>query len=206
MFLLNNKIKNKKALSLTELLVSSVLIGIVMVGVAAFSLATKQTRDSTSRATVLSIQTAAALNFITADAMRAVGDNANRGVVTGSQGTERSICFRHDVNDPTSYADDTWQCYFSTATLLYRCTEPTTGVPPAPTAFVSGCDQANGAIFLVQLSQSDFAAITDDATTGRLQYVSVALNTIYNPADGADPTLNPAYTLSTRIKPPGHGR
>lgn len=203
---MNSKIKQKKALSLTELLVSSVLIGIVMVGVAAFSLATKQTRDSTSRATVLSIQTAAALNFITADAMRAVGDNANRGVVTGTQGTERSICFRHDVNDPTSYADDTWQCYFSNATLLYRCTAPTAGVPPAPTDFASGCNQGNGAVFLVQLSQTDFAAVVDDAATQRFQYISISLNTIYNPADGADPILNPSYILSTRIKPPGHGR
>ncbi len=202
----NDTIRNKKALSLTELLVSSVLIGIVMVGVAAFSLATKQTRDSTSRATVLSIQTAAALNFVKADAMKAVGDNVNRGVVTGSQGTSRSICFRHDDNDPTSYAGDTWQCYFSDSSLLYRCTAPTAGVPPAPTDFALGCNQGTGAVFLVQLSQTDFTAVTDDAATGRFEYISIFLNTIYDPADAADPILNPTYSLSTRIKPPGHGR
>jgi hypothetical protein len=193
-------------LSLTELLVSSVLIGIVMVGVAAFSLATKQMRDSTSRATVLSIQTAAALNFIATDAMKAVGDNADRGVVTGSQATRRSICFRHDVNDPTSYADDTWQCYFNDSSRLYRCDEPTAGVPPAPTDFNNDCNQGNGAIFLAQLSQTDFAGIVNDAATGRFQYVSVSLNTIYDENAAADPIQNPTYALSTRISPPGHGR
>jgi hypothetical protein len=83
---------------------------------------------------------------------------------------------------------------------LTRLGRETAGVPPAPTDFALGCNQGNGAVFLVQLSQADFAAVTDDAATQRFQYISIFLNTIYDPVDAADPILNPTYSLSTRIK------
>lgn len=194
----------RNGLTLTELLVSTILIGIVMTGVAAFSLFVKQARDSTGLGTILAVQTAAAMHYIAEDAAKAVGDSSNRGVVFSAP----SICFRHDVNDPASYADDLWQCYWYDAPsdALWKC-GPRAGGLPVPPADFAACDAAGSAFKLVTLNPAltDYFEVVDDAA-GRFQYADITLNTIANPSQPASTLNNPTYQLFTRVSPPAHGR
>lgn len=97
-------IRTRKALTLTELLVSTILMGIVMTGVAAFSLFVKQARDSTGKGTILAVQTATAMHYMVADANKAVGDSSDRGVV--SSAGQESVCFRHDGGSSRALCGD----------------------------------------------------------------------------------------------------
>ena|SRR3989338_7008003 len=199
-------IRAQSALTLTELLVSTILMGIVMTGVAAFSLFVKQARDSTGSGTVLAVQTATAMHYLVADANKAVGDSGDRGVVGSAM--QESICFRHDTNDPASYADDTWACYWYDAAsdALWKCADrdASAAVPPADFA---DCQAGTGEIKLVTLdpAATDYFEVVDDAD-GRFQYVDITLNTIADPGRLADTIANPTYQLFTRVSPPAHGR
>ena len=197
----------KNGLTLTELLVSTILMGIVMAGVAAFSLFVKQARDSTSAGSILTVQTATAMHYIEEDALRAVGDNSDRGVVFDSPG-QLSICFRHDVSDPASYADDTWACYWYDASsdALWKCADRDASATIPPANF-GDCDQGSNAVKLVTLNPAatDYFEVVDDSD-GRFQYVDITLNTIADPGQAASTINNPAYALFTRASPPAHGR
>jgi len=201
------KFRAQNALTLTELLVSTILMGIVMTGVAAFSLFVKQARDSTGSGTILAVQTATAMHYMIADANKAVGDSSDRGVVVDAPGGV-SICFRHDTNNPASYADDTWACYWYDAPsdALWKCATRTAaaGAPPAD---FNSCNPAGAAIKLVTLdpTAAQYFSVVDDAD-GRFQYVDITLNTIADPGRPADTIANPTYQLFTRISPPAHGR
>ncbi|MBI5149666.1 MAG: prepilin-type N-terminal cleavage/methylation domain-containing protein [Candidatus Omnitrophica bacterium] len=200
-------IRTHKALTLTELLVATILMGIVMAGVASFSLVVKQAGETTSSGTVLAIQTATAMRYIKEDALSAVGDNSNRGVVPRGASNE-SICFRHDTNDPTSYADDTWACYWYDAAsdALWKCVI----LGALPTVF-GDCNPGGAAIKLVTLDPdpgppvaAQYFSVVDDAD-GRFGHVEITLNTLAKPAQVADPIKNPGYQLTTTISPPAHG-
>lgn len=197
----------KKGLTLTELLVSTILIGIVMTGVAAFSVFIKQARDSTGAGTILAVQTATAMHYIAEDALRAVGDSSNRGVLFDSM-TRRSVCFRRDVSDPASYTEDIWACYWYNAlsNALWKCTDRDAGATIPPDDF-GDCDRGSDTIKLVTLNPAatDYFEVVDDAN-GRFNYVDITLNTIANPAQAADTINNPTYQLFTRVSPPAHGR
>lgn len=197
----------KNGLTLTELLVATILMGIVMAGVAAFSVFIKQARDSTGLGTILSVQTATAMHYITNDAMTAVGDNSNRGVRFDSPG-QLSICFRHDVSDPAVYTDDTWACYWHDvpSDALWQCAIRAASAAIPPVSFAD-CNQGGGAVKLVTLNPAatDYFEVVDDAN-GRFQYVDITLNTIANPGQAASTINNPTYKLFTRVSPPAHGR
>ncbi len=193
---------------MTELLVSTVLIGIVMTGVAAFSLFVKQARDSTGKGTILAVQTATAMHYIVADANRVVGDSGNRGVVIDAPGGV-SICFRHDTNDPASYADDTWACYWydNASDGLWKCATRTVAMPGPPPADFADCQAGAGEVKLVTLdpAATDYFEVVDDAD-GRFAYIDIALNTIADPSQAASTIANPTQQLFTRVSPPAHGR
>ncbi|MBI5024070.1 MAG: prepilin-type N-terminal cleavage/methylation domain-containing protein [Candidatus Omnitrophica bacterium] len=197
----------RKGLTLTELLVATILIGIVMTGVAAFSLFVKQARDSTGAGTILAVQTATAMHYLAEDANKAVGDNSNRGVAV-DPADQLSICFRHDVSDPASYADDTWACYWYDAATdgLWKCADRGAGAPVPPANF-TGCQTGTGEVRLVTLDRAaaNYFKVVDDAN-GRFNYVDITLNTIANPARAANTITNPTYQLFTRVSPPAHGR
>lgn len=199
-------VRTQSALTLTELLVSTILIGIVMTGVAAFSLFVKQARDSTSEGTILAVQTATAMHYMVEDANKAVGDSGARGVVN-SVGQE-SICFRHDANDPTSYADDTWACYWYDAAsdALWKCATRT-AVAGAPPVNFADCQAGTGEVRLVTLDPEapDYFEVVNDAN-GRFQYVDITINTIADPGQAASTIANPTQRLFTRVSPPAHGR
>ncbi len=196
-----------KGLTLTELLVASILMGIVMTGVAAFSFFIKQARDSTGAGTILAVQAATAMHYLVEDANKAVGDNSDRGVVSGTSGAALgSICFRHDTNDPASYADDTWACYWyrSLDRSLWKCAirSAAAGAPPAD---FQAC---NPAIKLVPLvfSSPQYFLIVNESASGRFSHVDITLNTIADPMQASDTMNNPTYQLFTRVSPPAHGR
>ena len=177
-----------------------------MTGVAAFSVFIKQARDSTGAGTILAVQTATAMHYLAADANTAVGDNSNRGIVSGVSGAAlSSICFRHDTNDPASYADDTWACYWYRILdrALWKCAtrSAAAGAPPAD---FQAC---NPAVKLVTLNPAatDYFEVVDDAN-GRFNYVDITLNTIADPNKAAGTMNNPTYQLSTRVSPSAHGR
>ncbi len=198
---------NSKGLTLTELLVSAILIGIVMTGVAAFSLFVKQARDSTGEGTILAVQTATAMHYIKEDALEAVGDSGDRGVRFDSPG-QLSVCFRHDVSDPTSYTDDIWACYWydATSNALWKCSDRDASATIPPANFGT-CNTGSNAIKLVTLNPAaaDYFEVVDDAD-GRFAYVDITLNTISNPGRPASTITNPTYQLFTRVSPPAHGR
>ncbi len=203
------RVVDKNGLTLTELLVASILMGIVMVGVAAFSLFVKQARDSTVSGTILAVQTAAAMHYMAADANKAVGDSGDRGVVVDAPGGV-SICFRHDTNNPASYSDDTWACYWYDAAsdALWRCVDRAEDAAiPIPPIDFNDCSAGSGEIKLVALDRAatQYFSVVDDAD-GRFQHVDITLNTIADPARPANTIANPTYQLFTHVSPPAHGR
>lgn len=212
-------LQHKNAVTLTELLVGTVLIGIVMVGIAAFSNAIKQIHGSTDKSTILAMRTAFALKQMSSDAFLAVGSNLlsgsggngclpDCGLVYNNTGADQSICFRQDAdNDPTSYANDIWICYFKGGAngVVERCVgTPVLNIPPATMA---QCSAAPAVVtpYDYQLSQNDFFQIVRDVNS-RLEYVEITLTTRTDTANPAHPMDNPEYTLTTRVSPPGLSR
>lgn len=197
--------RGRKGLSLTELLVATILIGIVMVGVASFSSVVKQLQSTTDRSTILHLKTSAAMSFIRKDALLATGDPSSPGVLTyTSPPTIGSICFRHDVNDPTSYGEDIWVCYFyESPNFLRRCYDtPAVNVPVQSNI---QCNTAAQRQDFLYLSDVDFFNIVNDAD-GRLQYIQITLAAVYDETAPAHPVTNPEYVLTAQISPPHHGR
>lgn len=201
-----------KGLTLTELLVSTILIGIVMVGISAFSVFVKQARDSMTSGSLLAMQTATAMHYMMEDAMKAVGDNLDRGVRVYQSGTSQSICFRQDVNNPASYADDIWTCYYHGNSLGINRYYNVDSADVPCTGVGYGCATYEAPILwnLVTVQpggngNGEFFQVIDDAD-GRFKAVDITLNTIANPDQPAHTISNPTYQLFTRISPPAHGR
>lgn len=193
----------KNGLTFTELLVASILIGIVMIGIASFSFVVKQIQGATNRSALLSMRLGGAINYIRRDALLAVGDPSSPGIDTYSAGADRSICFRHDTNNPASYADDTWVCYYygPPANVLKRCDNPIIRPPTTN----GQCDAAPDVRQFIFLSNIDFFSIVNDGN-GRLDYIEITLTSRYDSGNPAHPVNNPEHTLTTRVSPPGHGR
>jgi len=197
-----------RGMTLTELLVASILVGIVMLGVASFSIALKHIQGGTSRSALLAMRTHAAMAKITKDAYATVGDATNPGIKERAMGQDRSICFRKDTNDPSSYTDDTWSCYYrrrlGSSNNLWRCTEPT---PPAkvPPANLLECNNGGTSDLLLNLNNNDYFTIVTD-TDDRLEYIEFTFTAIIDRSAAVHPVDNPLYTLVTRVSPPGHSR
>jgi len=122
-------ISQKKALTLTELIVVSLLIGIVMIGIVSFSASMKQMQVSTNRETILAMQTTAAMTHITTNAALAIGFSGDPGIFTNNSATREWISFRQDRNQtPDDYMDDTWTIYFirklPAPNRFYYCEKP----------------------------------------------------------------------------------
>ncbi len=210
-------------LTLTELLVASVMIGIIMIGIASFGTSIQQLQSSTNRSVILAMRAKAVMARLAEDAYEAVGSagdpngptNIGPGIRVGGSGPNKGLCFRHDVaNTPDSYGDDEWTCYFQAPgpiPTLYLC-----GAPPTPEAKVpvknNGDCQTNapGGQKQMLLPLRDNAAdtfyeVVNDGS-GRFQYITLTLRTIYDHTVPAHPVTNPEYVLSTDVSPPGHSR
>ncbi len=205
-------IRPQNALTLTELLVATILIGIVMTGVASFSVFVKQAQYSTSAGTILAVQTATAMHYIVEDALRAVGDSGNPGILHNGSTSATSICFRHDVNNPASYNEDLWKCYWyygpseGAESALYKCADRTAVMVVPPSNFGDCKTSADGVRFFSMNPKAPkyFTVVNDSG--GRLLYIDITLNSIADYQRPADVIKNPTYQLFTRISPPLHGR
>jgi hypothetical protein len=197
------RLNPKDGLTFTELLVASILIGIVMIGVASFSFVVKQMEGATNKSTLLSMRLSGAMSQMRQDALLTVGDSSSAGIQTYSNGAIRAICFRHDVNNPASYADDTWACYYygNPDDVLKRCDNPPT-VPPTSDG---QCNAAPDVRQFISLSNIDFFNIVYDSD-GRLDFIEMTLTSLYDLSQSVHPVNNPEQTLTTRVSPPGYGR
>ncbi|HPN87974.1 MAG TPA: type II secretion system protein [Candidatus Omnitrophota bacterium] len=187
------KIKQKKGLTLTELLVSTVLVGIVLIGVVSFNFAISQIERSSSKATILALETAAVMSQIVKDASLAVGFSADPGIINPNS-TE--IGFRQDVNGtPENYADDQWISYTRYDKYLGICPE----APPVVSCFTPPVGPyISNKIFAVSFS-------LEQDKVAKTFYIDISLATIYDPAKAYDPITNPSVKMDARVSPKGHG-
>ncbi len=217
---------NKKALTLTELIVSTVLIGIIMTGVATFTFAIKTIQDSSSYSTILNTRTASVMSHLVSSANLAVGWAQNPGISLDgwnspfSSGTipndPQWVAFRHDTdNTPTNYNGDTWYIYIchlpgdSTAgadyTLRY-CTMSAaqfTAAGDAPDE-VGACSPANSLILSTNLGVLICNLHLDDLTYQKFT-LRLGIRTEWLPGSGnTNPLENPYYNLITSVTPMGH--
>lgn len=206
---IKSKNANTHGMTLTELLVASVMIGIVMVGVASFSLAIKNLQRSTDKTVIVALKTKAVMARLTQDAVLAVGDEQDRGVVTRATGQNNSVCFRQDLlNTPDDYTGDTWVCYYRGNTrVLHRCVNPSFSIPPGCASLAQCCNGATLDETLITLADSSgpIGTIVENAA-GNLEYIDLILTVrhIYNQPE--HPIDNPEYTLSTQVSPQAHSR
>ena len=188
------KIHAPTALTLVELLVATAIIGIVLIGVVSVDYAIRQSEQTASHSTLVSMRTSMAMSRITKDAALAAGDLSNPGIYTYESALplRRTLCVRQDVNDPNIYTDDTWICSTQgTDTDLYRCTETAPAVDP--------CQASNPAreLLLPKIVLLDFNDPLAD------HYIEVTLTYRYDNSVPENPITNPEEILTTRIIPSG---
>ena len=143
------------------------------------------------------------MHRITRDAYLAVGDETNRGVVTGGIGNKESICFRRDADlDPSSYTGDTWSCYFiNNQKYVFLC-DP--GLTP-PVDNWGDCKAGIGdPEKLITLTTTDFFTVVNNVGVGPLEYIEIDFSAIFDRTEPVHPIENPIYKLKSQIKPPGH--
>lgn len=215
--------KNKKALTLSELIISSVLISIVMIGVVAFNFSVRQSQNSTNSLSKLKTSTASAMLQIKKDAQLAVGDATNPGIIAFTQGVDKkALCFRQDGGDPSTYTDDKWRCYYHGGSYaINRC--QLKDALPIPTNYVlAKCNSAQEEPnFLIQTASTDpfytIVKTTDADGVDRIDYVEITVATAADASSmkgspavsvdcTVDPINNPCYSLTTRISPAGLSR
>ena len=221
---LGTRCKGTRGITLTELLMATIMIGIVMLGVASFSGSINRLQGSTSRSTIVAMRTKAVMAKIVKDASSAVGDNQDCGtedsgyvnwdINCGSGirtdqggGGKLGICFRHDVAaSPEDYTDDDWICYYKGAGAdkkLFYC-----GITNPNDVPVTNAGKCNLNIEILKLwpGNDNYFNIVRNAA-GQLRYVELTISNIYNRNLGAgDPMVNPTYSITTRVSPPGQSQ
>lgn len=198
---------NKKGLSLTELLVATVLMGIVMMGVISINYAMRRMEGTTSKSTVLAIQTAAAMNHITKNGLLAVGFESDPGIVLQltTPPAVSYLSFRQDINGtPGNFSDDLWVIYTDggQANELYTCTQDA-GTGPIPNTGSGGrCETTGNLVLLNNVSAINYQLVRDATTHST--YVDIDIQTQADVTQPADPIRNPTYELTVQISPPFH--
>ena len=197
---------NHKGLSLAELLVATILMGIVMLGVISVNYAVKRMESTTSRSTILGIQTAAAMNHMTRNGLLAVGYEGNQGIVI-EQTTPPSVSylsFRQDINStPTDFNDDQWVIYTDAgqANHLYTCRQDAvTGAVPNTVA--GPCSPGQSLLLLDNVGLFNYQLVRDNTIPS--VYVLLDIQTQSDVTQAVDPINNPTYELTTQISPPFH--
>lgn len=210
----------RRAVTLTELLVASILVGIVTVGVISFYLMYEQTVHVGADQANVQPMGAVLIGELKKDAMKAVGDPFNPGIVTvdtivmgpPDSGT-RGLCFRHDVSNPASYADDRWVCYrHGNSWHVYRCVG-NSGLAPCVACNCAGYVRSNytAALAVSRGTTGDpappFYEIINDAN-GRFKSIRFNIWAMHDSRNRQPyhPVTNPRYKLTTEVSPPGISR
>jgi len=221
------KLKNKKGLSLIELLAASILIGIVMVGVVSFSFSVKSQQDSTKKAANIVTDVTSAINYMKADAKKAIGDaiapgiwcHADSGSPANNDQCNRSgsdefyLCFRIPDNNITptitNYSDDTWSCYYQDMNdnnTIWKCTDPisTAGAPDFVPSNYTNCSGDIDNIQLIKTINEDFAKII--YRSGSILYVEVTIDGISDTTQALHPIKNPGHSVTAYLNPKSHSK
>lgn len=180
-----------RAMTLTELLISTIIIGIIMIGVVSSDSAVRKNAQNQNASTLLTLNTRAIVNAIINNAFLICGYKNDQGYSPTANG----FCFRQDVDiitrapniTPTDYSDDQWMCYTVLASNLRSCAKA------APGSCLSS-DTLVGAVVSVTPAF--------DATA------NVFSVTIVNRADPGSPKSisNPEVTVSAQTSPPGQSQ
>lgn len=195
------KLNTNKALTLTELLISTVIIGIIMSGIITFSTSARKMQSASSKTRYTDIKLAAAMTALKKDASLATGDSTSAGILTNS-GAFETICFRQDASStPGDYSDDIWSCWMSsTSDILRRCYDPVT-LPPTS---VAECTAAASNRPYFALTNTNFFTVNNDGD-GKLDNITLEL-VAHDASTAANSLTNPDVTLLTNISPLMHSR
>ena len=191
--------KEKKAITLAELITSTLILGIIMLGVASIDYALRQTHKGASQNTLIAMRTSAIMLHITKNAELATGDRNDPGIVVQNPdpATTTNIWIRKEnpsspSPNPSSYADDIWVSYtYDTASHNLRsCTVPNN---------VTACTTSDEILGTI----ADLKAVMMNDDTLGIQYyhLRITITNRFDPVAGKDIFNNPEYTLSATINP-----
>ena len=196
---------NPKGLTLTELLVAAILMGIVMVGLISVNYAIRRMENSTSEATILAMQTAAAMRHITRNGLLTVGHEADPGIRYDltTPPSVSYLSFRQDVaSTPADFTDDEWTIYTDAgeANRLYTCRQDASlGAVPDLTG---PCNALQRTMLLNNVNTFTYQLVRDPAVPST--YLEVSLQAQYDVSQPSNPLTNPVQELNVQINPPSH--
>ncbi len=180
-----------RAMTLTELLISTIIIGIIMIGVVSSDSAVRKNAQNQNASTLLTLHTRVLVNTIISDASLMSGYKNDQGYSPTANG----FCFRQDINintkapnnTPMDYSDDQWMCYTVLAFNLRSCAK----------AAVGSCLSSDTLVGAVVSVTPAFDAVAN-----------VFSVTIVNRADPSQPKSisNPEVTVSAQASPSGQSQ
>lgn len=197
-----------RAVTLTELVISTAVVGIIMLGVVSSDYAIRQKSDAafSSASSTLGVQ--AMINHIIRNAAQAIGDGtgAGKGILDGAinqqpdaqVGDPNTFCIRQDLNvdgsdhnplTPGNYTDDRWVCYTVQSNSLFTCNRAAVGKCILADNGYNNLGQASavGRLFDVQ---------DDNGPTPQTMLFTVTVTV-------PDPSGNPK-SLTSSVSPAGH--
>ena len=196
---------NPKGLTLTELLVAAILMGIVMVGLISVNYAIRRMENSTSEATILAMQTSAAMRHITRNGLLAVGHESDQGIRyhLAALPDISFLSFRQDIAaTPADFTDDEWVIYTDAgeANRLYTCRQ---NASDGATPDLSGaCSGAQRTMLLDNVNTFTYQLVRDPTVPST--YLEVSLQAQYDVGQPSNPLTNPVQELTVQINPPSH--
>ncbi len=192
------RFSNKQGITLSELVVASVIITVIMVGVVSVDYASRRIQKTAFLESQTSMKASAAMLMLTKNALSAVGDSSNYGIVYDDLGTDTGICFRHDTDlNPGDYSGDTWICFaHGTSNDLKYCD----GLA-APSILCGGSGLPDDTDIL-ELAGPGFFQIHKDEE-GRLESIDFTLETVAYQGEAEDIYENPKTVITSSVSPVG---
>lgn len=185
--------KNRKGITLTELLVAMILMGVVVLGIVSVDFSIRGMQKNISRDTFVTMRTSATMLDMAKNAAVMTGDQNNLGF--DNSGPNR-FCFRKDVNGsgspnntPNNYNDDFWICYQQSGTNIFKCSRSNpSDCPGSP--FILGTAVAGGL---------SISYIPDSVAQN--SSIAISIKNRYDPTQPASPSNNPEVTMTTKVSP-----
>ncbi len=190
-----------RAITLTELLISTIIIGIIMIGVVSSDYAVRKNSQNQNAGTLLTLNTRVLVNAIINNASLMSGYKNDQGY---SSTTANSFCIRQDYNysvsppvpnnSPVDYSDDYWACYTFSSNSLYTCIKPPGAISASSCSAGDQGYKSLGGTVGIPSSSFGFDVASD-----------VFSVIIVNRADPSQPKSisNPEVTVSAQTSPSG---
>ncbi len=203
--------KRLRALTLTELIISTIIVSLVVGGVFSAEFAMRSTSKQLTDDIQVYLMTQALADYIRQSVRRTHGDlttgNSGMSVNAGTQ----TICFRMDVEvsgsyTPNIYTDDNWHCFTLIGTNVYACDTGTSAGTCAAGSFA-------GTLVSDEFTSPAIPApqVTANSATGDL-YFDITLVSRKDPSVGASVSgsnlasgsaANPQTVVQFRQRPSG---